>query len=347
MTKSSKQLPFALVIIWLWVGMLPLCAAGQNVPHRLSKDDVVKLLKGQVSPHRVGQRAREQGIDFQITPEVERELRQAGATDDLIATLRQIAPVLQPAQIFIRTSPRAQVYLDDAFKGQASPEGRLVIENPQPGDHSLRISLAGKKDYEQQLTVIAGQSFDLQATPPDLAGSIHIQTSPGAEVFLDDLTRGAADTGGGLFIAEVASGPHQLRVSAQGKKEFRQSINVVAGQESRIDASLADIEKPPANPDVHGVYRLGGEVSYPVAIYHPEPPYSEEARKKKHQGTVGLQIVIGADGSVTDAVVVKPLGYGLDENAVKTVRTWKFKPAMRQGVPVPVRVFVEVTFKLF
>jgi TonB family protein len=38
---------------------------------------------------------------------------------------------------------------------------------------------------------------------------------------------------------------------------------------------------------------------------------------------------------------------GLDENAVKTVKTWKFKAAQRNGAPVPVKVMVEVSFRLF
>jgi TonB family protein len=38
---------------------------------------------------------------------------------------------------------------------------------------------------------------------------------------------------------------------------------------------------------------------------------------------------------------------GLDEEAVKTVSTWRFKPALQHGVPVPVQVQVEVSFRLF
>ena len=96
-----------------------------------------------------------------------------------------------------------------------------------------------------------------------------------------------------------------------------------------------------------GVYSVGGNVSAPIPIYKPEPPYSEEARKAKYQGTVVLWIIVDTQGNVTDLRVVKPLGLGLDEKAVETVRTWKFKPAMRNNVPVPVRVGVEVTFRLF
>jgi TonB family protein len=96
-----------------------------------------------------------------------------------------------------------------------------------------------------------------------------------------------------------------------------------------------------------GPYSVGGGISAPIPIYRPDPPYSEEARKAKYQGTVVLWIVVDAQGSVTDSRVVKPLGLGLDEKAVETVRTWKFKPALRNGVPVAVRVSVEVTFRLF
>src|SRR5438128_2705416 len=81
-------------------------------------------------------------------------------------------------------------------------------------------------------------------------------------------------------------------------------------------------------------FSVGGGVSAPIAIYKPEPTYSKEARKAKLEGTVVLWIVVDSSGNVTDVRVVKPLGLGLDENAEEVVRTWKFKPAMRNGVAV-------------
>ena len=50
------------------------------------------MLKGEVAPQRVAVLARQRGIDFQITSVVESELRRAGATADLLATLREVAP---------------------------------------------------------------------------------------------------------------------------------------------------------------------------------------------------------------------------------------------------------------
>ena len=96
-----------------------------------------------------------------------------------------------------------------------------------------------------------------------------------------------------------------------------------------------------------GPYSVGGGISAPIPIYNPTPAYSEEARKAKYQGTVVLMIVVDAQGNVTECHVVRPLGLGLDEKAVETVKTWRFKPSNRNGVPVAVRCTVEVCFRLF
>lgn len=96
-----------------------------------------------------------------------------------------------------------------------------------------------------------------------------------------------------------------------------------------------------------GIYRVGGGVSAPRAIYSPDPDYSEEARRAKYQGTVVLWIVIGPDGRPRDAKVARSLGMGLDEKALDAVRRWKFEPAMKDGRPVAVQVNVEMNFRLY
>ena len=92
---------------------------------------------------------------------------------------------------------------------------------------------------------------------------------------------------------------------------------------------------------------MGDGVSAPIPIYKPEPPYTKEAKDAKLQGTVVLSIVIGVDGAVTDAKPIQPFDKGLTENAIQTVKTWKFKPAMKDGKPVACKVSVEISFKLF
>jgi protein TonB len=90
----------------------------------------------------------------------------------------------------------------------------------------------------------------------------------------------------------------------------------------------------------------GKGVTRPIKISGSEPEYSEEARKAKLQGTVMLQIVVDSEGRPQNIKVVKSLGLGLDERAIETVRTWRFRPGTSNGKPVPTLAVIEVYFRL-
>lgn len=96
-----------------------------------------------------------------------------------------------------------------------------------------------------------------------------------------------------------------------------------------------------------GVFRVGGGVSPPRAIYNPEPEFSEEARKAKYQGVCTLGLIVGTDGRPSNIHVLSSLGMGLDEKAIEAVKNWKFEPAMKDGHPVRVEIAVEVDFHLY
>jgi protein TonB len=96
-----------------------------------------------------------------------------------------------------------------------------------------------------------------------------------------------------------------------------------------------------------GVFRIGGGVSAPKAIYAPDPEYSEEARKAKYQGTVVLSLIVGADGVPRDIKVARSVGLGLDEKAIETVKTWKFDAGTKDGKPVATYATIEVAFHLY
>jgi TonB family protein len=94
---------------------------------------------------------------------------------------------------------------------------------------------------------------------------------------------------------------------------------------------------------------LPGEngVGYPECARCPDPSFTQEARVAKYSARVRLRIVITPQGNVGDIRVVEPAKYGLTEQAIQAVRTWKFKAARdREGKPVPVEVLIEVTFRL-
>lgn len=93
--------------------------------------------------------------------------------------------------------------------------------------------------------------------------------------------------------------------------------------------------------------KVGGNVTAPHLTYGPDPKYSEAAGQSKYQGTCILWMVVGTDGLVHDVRISRALGLGLDDQAVKTVQTWRFRPALKDGVPVAVQINTEVNFRLY
>lgn len=97
-----------------------------------------------------------------------------------------------------------------------------------------------------------------------------------------------------------------------------------------------------------GVFRPGSGITNPVPIVKPEPRYTSDAMRARIQGTVWVRCVVQTSGVCTDLAVERSLDstFGLDDEALKSVRLWRFKPGMRLGQPVPVEVIIEVGFTL-
>jgi len=101
----------------------------------------------------------------------------------------------------------------------------------------------------------------------------------------------------------------------------------------------------------------GGET---IFVAYDEPPrpiggykaiqdnlvYPEEDRKKGIEGLVIVQAVIGRDGEVKEVSVLKSLSPGCDRVAMEAIRKTRWKPALREGKPVTVRVSITVKFQL-
>ncbi len=87
-------------------------------------------------------------------------------------------------------------------------------------------------------------------------------------------------------------------------------------------------------------------VQMPKVIFSPDPEYSTEARKAKVTGAVILAVVVDEQGRPEILQVVRRLGYGLDEEALIAVSSWKFEPARQDGNAVAYRVAIEATFNL-
>ncbi len=85
----------------------------------------------------------------------------------------------------------------------------------------------------------------------------------------------------------------------------------------------------------------------PVQIlFKPKPAYTDEARSKKIEGDVLLQVVFTAGGDIQIQRVVQGLGYGLDDSAQAAAKQIRFKPAEQEGHAVDFPAIVHITFAL-
>jgi protein TonB len=97
-----------------------------------------------------------------------------------------------------------------------------------------------------------------------------------------------------------------------------------------------------------GAYRPGNDVSMPQPIYQPKPAYTSDAMRQRIEGEVWLECVVNSNGTVGQCSVTKSLDgrWGLDDEAVKAARLWRFRPGTRRGEPVPVLVGIAMEFSI-
>ncbi len=85
-------------------------------------------------------------------------------------------------------------------------------------------------------------------------------------------------------------------------------------------------------------------ITPPKIIHRVEPEYTQAALIAGIQGTVLISIVVNKQGLAQDLKVLSPLGFGLDEAAMRSIASWRFKPATKDAKPVNTRATVDVTF---
>jgi TonB family protein len=92
--------------------------------------------------------------------------------------------------------------------------------------------------------------------------------------------------------------------------------------------------------------QVGSNMSDPILIQQTLPQYSDEARSLGIQGQVSLMVFVREDGTVGAAEILSEPGHGLGQNAVAAAEKWKFRPAIRDGVPVPAYISITTRFSI-
>jgi protein TonB len=95
-------------------------------------------------------------------------------------------------------------------------------------------------------------------------------------------------------------------------------------------------------------YRIGSGVTSPTEIRRGTPRYTADAMRARIQGSVLVECVVETNGVCSAIRVLRSLepSFGLNDEALKAAREWRFRPGTRLGAPVPVLVTMEITFAL-
>jgi TonB family protein len=91
--------------------------------------------------------------------------------------------------------------------------------------------------------------------------------------------------------------------------------------------------------------RIGGEIKAPIKIRDVKPAYPAEARAAGVQGVVIVEAIVGTDGQIVEARILRSIPV-FDDAALSAVKQWKFMPVLQNGTAIPALMTVTVNFML-
>jgi TonB family protein len=159
-------------------------------------------------------------------------------------------------------------------------------------------------------------------------GSFDLPTGPGQ----GNGTGGSKGARGVVASAGFGSG-----VAIQGNTVPRGQIQQVGFGDARQAAPEAP--KPT-------LVQIAAETTPVSILSKPKPQYTDEARKQKIEGEVLLHVVFNANGRLEVKNILKGLGHGLDEAAVRAAQQIRYTPAKRGGQSVDIEAKLHIVFQL-
>lgn len=145
----------------------------------------------------------------------------------------------------------------------------------------------------------------------------------------------------------VSHSPSPESVVAAPEAPARFTMMVTGDNPRSMKAATSTPPLENAEPGVDALPLPEEGVSSPARLERPmSPVYPAAARAQEVEADVVLAIVVASTGEVSDARVIRPAGFGFDEEALRAVRGARFTPAQRDGRRVAVRMRWSVSFRL-
>jgi TonB family protein len=235
---------------------------------------------------------------------------------DLAHKLPDLPPSTKPV------IPRQLVKTDVFSTGSsATPTIAKAPDKVQTGGFGDPNGVPNRPTNGRPITIAQMGSFDLPSGPGSGNGTGGARGAKGV----------VASAG---FGSGVATGDGSGRVSGS-RGTVRQ------GGFGDADAPVAASTPRPKPADPNAGRLIPAEI-----MYKPNPVYTDEARRLRLEGEVLLEVVLGANGQLQIMRVVRGLGHGLDEAAVKAAGQIRFKPATRDGQATDSTAILHIIFQL-
>ena len=238
------------------------------------------------------------------------------AEDDPVPTVKIEPKKLDPIHAAV-VAPKQAVKTNVFSTGSsAAPTVALKPSQVQTGGFGDPNGIPAKADQGKAVNIAARGSFDLPSGPGYGNGTGGAKGVPGVVV--------SSGFGNGTATADNRPRP-TAAVQAGG-------------------FASADVPAPPTVRS-HPAEAVARAVPAEI-LSKPTPVYTQEARSLRIQGEVLLEVVLEASGNLHVVRIVRGLGHGLDDNAVKAAEQIHFKPAMRDGQPTDSTVVLHIIFQL-
>jgi TonB family protein len=231
-----------------------------------------------------------------------------------MALTKKLDPLpLRAAPVIPKQAVKTNVF---STGNSAAPTLARASSQLQTGSFGDPNGIPAKANQGKAVNVAALGSFDLPTGPGYGNGASGARGIPGVAA--------SSGFGNGTAIAESA------RTSARTVQP----------------SGFADADVPAA-PAVRSHAADAASRAVPAEIiFKPTPAYTQEARRGRIEGEVLLEVVLEASGNLRVVRVVRGLGHGLDDNAVKAAQQIHFKPAMKDGQPTDSTVVLHIIFQL-
>jgi len=157
-----------------------------------------------------------------------------------------------------------------------------------------------------------------------------------------------AEDGKGYMLSSLQeSAPQFDQVIRDGKFERSFDTNAYEAELSRrMEEKDRQVATAPTRaPDGSMAWRIGGDVTTPVATHKVDPKYPAEALKQQVGGICIVQLVLDEKGNVAHAASLSGPSPEIEQAAVDAARQWKFTPATRNGAPVRVFYMLTLSFR--